>query len=325
MLILGQVLLLLGACLVAPLGAGWLCVRWAPFRAMALPGSALAWLVGRVLRVRRAHVLESLARAGIMPAEATADAMYRGLGQGLFELLWVAAHPGRSLHGLVELDAEPIRRVLALGRGAVLATAHTGNWDLVGCAAAAEFPLTVATKRLSARWLDRIWQRVRIGRGVEIADAGRIAAVAASRLRAGGLVAMLVDQAPERRRGAVRSWFLGQLAAVDLAPALVALRARAPLVVVFPERGSGDVQRARVIEIIAPPDRASRAWAESAMQRVTALLDDHVRRRPGEWLWMHRRWKGPLPRAGQSRVGRAELADPAQLNGPAELLTDGGG
>ncbi len=320
MLMLGQALLLLGACLLAALAAVWLFIRWAPFPAMALPGSALAWLVGKVLRVRRAHVLESLQRAGVGSGEATADAMYRGLGQGLFELLWVAAHPGRSLSGLMELDTEPIRQVLALGRGAVVATAHTGNWDLAACTAAAEFPLTVATKRLSARWLDRIWQGVRMGRGVEIVDAGRIAKVAGSRLRAGGLVAMVVDQAPERRRGVVRSWFLGQPVAVDLAPALVALRARAPLVVVFAERGPEKFHRARVMDIITPPDRPSRAWAESAMQRVTRLLDDHVRQRPSEWLWMHRRWKGPLPRPGP-----AELADPAQLNGPAELLTDGSG
>ena len=320
MLTLGQALALFGAGLLGVPGAVWLFIRWAPFRAMALPGRALAWLVGKVLRVRRAHVLESLRRAGIAPAHATADGMYRGLGQGLFELLWVAAHPGQSLRGLIELDTEPIRQALALGRGAVVATAHTGNWDLAACAAAADFPLTVATKRLSARWLDRIWQRVRIGRGVEIVDAGRIARVAGSRLRAGGLVAMLVDQAPERSRGVVGSWFLGQPVAVDLAPALIALRARAPLVVVFSERGPGKVQRARVVEVLLPPDRPSRGWAEAAMQRVTELLDRHVRQRPSEWLWMHRRWKGPVPRLEQR-----ELARPAQLNGPAELLTDGRG
>jgi len=221
---------------------------------------------------------------------------------------------------LMDLDREPIRQALALGRGAVVATAHTGNWDLAACAAAEAFPLTVATKRLSARWLDRIWQNVRSRRGVHLADAGRIASVAASRLSAGGLVAMLVDQAPERTRGVVGSWFLGRVAAVDLAPALIAMRARAPIVVVFPERGPKGVQRARVLEIITPPPRPSRAWAESTMQRVTALLDRHVRQHPSEWLWMHRRWKGPLPQAGS--LG---LASSAQWDGSAELLTDGSG
>ena len=245
--------------------------------------------MGGVLRVRRAHVVASLERAEIADAGSVASEMYRSLGLGVVELLAMALFPGRML-SRVRID----RRALALfeaGRGVVVATAHTGNWDLAACAAASRLPLWVITKRLSVRALDTFWQRLRARRGVRLVSEGRAAGAAVKALARGEAVAALIDQAPERARGVTLVPFLGQIAEVDLAPALIAMRARAPLAAVFARRladGSHVVELARVIE---PPPRSSRAWAEQAMRTVTQDLETFVRRHPEQWLWMHRRWK----------------------------------
>jgi KDO2-lipid IV(A) lauroyltransferase len=102
---------------------------------------------------------------------------------------------------------------------------------------------------------------------------------------------MLVDQAPERTRGAVRVSFLGEEAWVDLAPALCAARARVPVVVAFPRRLGDGTHTIDVPAVISPPARPSRRWVEATMREVTALLEVQVRRYPDQWLWMHRRWK----------------------------------
>jgi KDO2-lipid IV(A) lauroyltransferase len=84
--------------------------------------------------------------------------------------------------------------------------------------------------------------------------------------------------------------FLGAVADVDLAPALLALRARCPMLVAFPKRTARG-HAVELLGVLEPPEGAGRAWAESAMREATGLLDGFVRRQPDQWLWMHRRWK----------------------------------
>ena len=246
----------------------------------------LAFVVGSLLRVRRAHVEASMRAAGVRDVAETARAMYRSLGVGLCELL-------RMAFTRRPIDARNDRRALALLErgGVVVATAHTGNWDLVACATAERLPLTVVTKRLSVGFLDRLWQGARARRGVRLVGEGGAARSATAALGRGEAVAMLIDQAPERDRAVTFTTFLGQTARVDLAPALIAMRARVPLAAVFARRLSDGSHVAELAGVIEPPLRPSRAWAEDTMRTLTAWLDDFVRRHPEQWLWMHRRWK----------------------------------
>jgi KDO2-lipid IV(A) lauroyltransferase len=120
---------------------------------------------------------------------------------------------------------------------------------------------------------------------------GEAARAGGRALARGELVAMLIDQAPERRRGTVVTDFLGQPARVDLAPALLALRARVPLVALFPRRLPDGTLTLELGPVHVPPRRAGRRWAELTMIDVTRALDAFVREFPEQWLWMHRRWK----------------------------------
>jgi KDO2-lipid IV(A) lauroyltransferase len=235
--------------------------------------------------------------------------MYRSLGQGLCELVALGVWPARALAGRVLIE-DDVRALLTPGRGLVVATAHTGNWDMLACAAAQRLPLTVVTKRLSLGWLDRFWQQTRARYGVRWVSVGTAASAARRALARGEAVAMLIDQAPERSRAQLVMPFLNQLAEVDLAPALVAMRARVPLVLVVAERLPGGRQRAVLLGHFEPPARPSRRWAEQTMQSATRALEAHVRARPEQWLWMHRRWKRSAitaPRAGNPAARPAPL------------------
>lgn len=276
-----------------------LIAAWRFVWQLAAPlGAAIGWLAGSVLGIRRRHVVQSLGAAGIDEPGRVASAMYRSLGRGLCELGALALAPRRAL---ARMDLSEAASVLPPGRAAVIATAHTGNWDLLGCAAAQRWPLTVVTKRLSVGILDRLWQGLRRGRGVSLVGAGGAARAAARALGQGGLVAMMIDQAPERERGAIRVAFMGRAAWVDLAPALVAMRARARLVVLFSHRRADGSHASDLAGVIEPPAHPERAWAEAAMRQSTAWLEAHVRRHPEQWLWMHRRWKDAPASGGPRR------------------------
>jgi KDO2-lipid IV(A) lauroyltransferase len=279
-----------GRVLLAPVRAAAAVVAW-----------GLAVLVGDVLRIRRAHAEAAMARAGIADPGRTARAMYRSLGRGLVELVAMAfSEPERRLAPSFPWVA--VESLASAGGGAVIATAHTGSWDSVACAVAARMPLTVVTKRLSVVPLNAFWQRLRAGQGLQLVEVGSAAGSAARALRRGGLVAMMIDQAPERARGAIRVSFLGEQAWVDLAPALCALRSRAPLVVAFPRRLENGTNDVEIAAVLTPPLRARRAWAVEATVEATKLLEAFIRRNPDQWLWMHRRWKDATPRRANDHL-----------------------
>jgi KDO2-lipid IV(A) lauroyltransferase len=167
-------------------------------------------------------------------------------------------------------------------------------------------PLNVVTKRLHVKVLDALWQGVRRRRGVKLLAIGGAGNEAIAALRRGELVAMLIDQAPERSRAVARVRFLGAEAWVDLAPALVAMRARAPFVVAFPVRLASGSHAIEIAKILEPPETPSRSWAAHAMEEATRALEDFIVEHPEQWLWMHRRWK-PLP-SGRNRVPSTNLA-----------------
>ena len=237
--------------------------------------------------------------AGLAPAAALARRMYASLGAGVFELLWLAGRPAGAVGDRFTMTpdcAAALRDAAALGRGVVVvvATAPAGNWDLSACGAArwmasgiASAPrLTVVTKRLSWRALDRYWQRLRAERGVVLVGA---AAAVREALRAGGLVGLLVDQAPERASGVVTLPFLGRPARHDLAPALFPARVKAPLVVVLGRRGGDGRHELEVAATILPAELRGRGALEAATGRIAEAVEGFVRARPEQWL--HRRWK----------------------------------
>jgi KDO2-lipid IV(A) lauroyltransferase len=250
----------------------------------------VAWLVGDVLRIRRQHVEDAMAHAGDPDPAGTARAMYRTLAEHLIEvltLLW-SARP-------VKRVAVPHGALVALGdrgRGAIVATAHTGNWDLTACAVAQRVPLSVVTKHLSFGPIDVLWQHLRRRFGVHLVSEGAVLVHTRRALREGRVVAMMIDQVPMRDRSVTWGPFLNRTAPIDLAPALLAMRAGVPLVVAFGYRDADGQHRIVIKGTLLPPRMGSRRWAEAAMQTATTWLDEFVRAHPEQWLWMHRRWTG---------------------------------
>jgi Kdo2-lipid IVA lauroyltransferase/acyltransferase len=289
--------------------------------------------VGSVLRIRRRHVLLAMSRARVPDAERVTGAMYASLGAGLLELLWLAGRRPADLDRVAVFTGRAGSRLNAAasqGRGIVIATAHTGNWDLAACAtarwlgreAAPGSRLSVVTRRLSWRALDRYWQALRAERGVDLIDGtgGDALPLIRAALAAGGAVALLTDQVPVRAaagarssRGSVTLPFLGAPALHDLGPAILAARARAPIAVAFAHR---DVDGRHVMDVLdvlpAPRDRAE---IVEATARIARALETFVRAHPEQWLWLHRRWK-TSERAGRPEGGR-QIAAPIDRGGRA--------
>ncbi len=235
-----------------------------------------------------------MARAGI--ARSFAARMYRSLGASLVELLWLSARPAWPASHVTDLDESSrviLDRIHARGRGMVLATAHTGNWEIAAAAIAERYPLTAVAKPMHVGWVERFCQRVRAARRIAVVSPRGALSTARAALGRGEVVAMLIDQVPDRARHALAVEFLGATAHVDRAPAVLAAAARAPLVLGLARR-EGARQVLEVLAVLEPPAHPGRAWVDDATRATTVALDRFVRAHPSEWLWLHRRWR-PAP------------------------------
>jgi KDO2-lipid IV(A) lauroyltransferase len=282
----------------------WSWLRWA--------GAALGLLAGSVVRVRRAHVEMAMRRAGLDAVPSLARAMYTSLGAAIFEFLWLAGKGAPPPRALCFTDraravlAEHGREAIGGPRGLVVATAHTGNWDLVGCVLARDHvDLSVVTKRLSARSLDRFWQERRASFGLELLHGAGVFGHAVLALERGRAVALPMDQAPERRSAVRELSFLGQTARCDATPALLAARTGAPLVLALGRRLPDGRHCIDVPLILSPPSRPSRRWIDDATRALNLALEEFVREHPSQWLWMHRRWKSSGAMRRSRGTGRA--------------------
>jgi KDO2-lipid IV(A) lauroyltransferase len=277
------------------------------WEALARAGAVLGWLAGSVLRIRRSAVGFAMERARVTEPRDAAAAMYRSLGAGVLELLWLAgsrkAARDAALRDHVLLDDDlAVALHEACERGpVVLAASHTANWELVAYGAARwlearDRRLAVVVKRQSVGVFHAFCTRLREACGlVLIAPAGAFDA-ARKALRTGNVIAMPIDQVPDRTRHGTSVPFLGAQALADRAPAALARASGATLLVVAASRDGRD-QRVHLLAELPPHARgesAATAWITNATREATRVLDAFVHADPSSWLWLHRRWRAPL-------------------------------
>ncbi len=233
--------------------------------------------------------------------EATHDlasSMYRSLGSSVVEALWFAAHPDVPASSVTTLDEWSRARLDAAredGRGAVIATAHAGNWEIAAAALAEEGALTAVVKPMHVGWVERFCRESRGARGITSLRAGvregEVMSAARAALRRGETVAMMIDQVPDRARHACEGEFLSRAVDIDRSPAVLAARVGVPLIVAVARRVGLSRQRLEVLAVLDPPRRGRMEWAVVATRTANSLLERWVHAHPSEWLWMHRRWR----------------------------------
>lgn len=298
--VLGAVVLLAGAVVLSQGRLlAWLVARL-PHRLLLALGGALGALLSLV-GVRRKIALANLAQAFPDRDEAwrraTLRAFYGHLGLLVAEFLRAPYVSPARLDELVEVEGfERFLEEFEKGQGAIVVTAHFGNFELLGSFFSRRgMPVTAITKRLSRNFANAFWldQRRRAGLR-EVPDSGSIRDILKV-LRAGEILAVMIDQNMIPRR-AIFAPFFGKLAATTPAPAIFAHRTGAPVFLTLMHRLPGGRHRVTVegpIPFEHTGDRDADVAAFTA--RLNRELERHVRAEPASWYWVHRRWKTRPP------------------------------
>ncbi len=266
-------------------------------------GRGLGWVMGTLVRHRRAESADAIRRSlpGLCEAEVAGVVreMYATFGRTMVESLWLMPETVESyLHGRVEVHGrEIIDAELARGRGALVLTAHTGGWDLLGrLARPLGFPLTVIVKTIRSPSFEAYVRVTRTSFGMKTLPAHGSFRDCLRTLRRNEMLGFMFDQNMTQADGIFVDFF-GRPACTTPGLAFLACKSGASVIPVFDECLDGGRHAIRILDPLPPPPDLQPDSIRIATQAYTRVIEDWVRAHPGQWIWIHRRWK-TQPAAG---------------------------
>ncbi|NTU69142.1 MAG: lysophospholipid acyltransferase family protein [Chlorobiaceae bacterium] len=259
--------------------------------------SLIGDLLHHLLKLRRELVYGNLAISfpEKSPDEirAIATTVYRNVAIALLDVLrFPLIRDKKDAAALVDIEnPEVFWQGTDNGRkGAVLVSAHYGNWELLAFASGMLVkPMTIIVKELSNILVDRAINRLRTSRGNSVVYDDHAVREGLRLLGEGGVLAILADQSDPS--GTNFGEFLGRRATVFHGAAFFALRAQVPLFVAMCRHGSDGKYKVEVTEVDTADLKFCKEDIATLSSRYTRIIEGYILRCPEEWFWLHNRWK----------------------------------
>lgn len=186
---------------------------------------------------------------------------------------------------------EHFEEAFARGKGAILVTAHYGNWEMMGPRLArAGYQVSAVSRTADDPGTERMIESIRTRSGLRQIPRREAARQGLAALRRNEVLAILLDQ--NTLEGGIFVPFFGHPASTATGPAQFSIRTGAALVPTFCLRESDGTHTMKAWPPIYPDasnDRAAEVRRLTA--EVTHVIELQIRERPELWCWLHNRWK----------------------------------
>lgn len=201
-------------------------------------------------------------------------------------------HKYVSIQGLNYLD-----EALKQGRGAILFSAHFGNWELFGyLMGLLSYPLNSVARFMDNPLIDIYLNYFRKYRGQKVIYRENALRDMLKALKSNQFLGILADQ--DARDAGIFVDFFGQPSSAIRSPALLHMRLGAPLIPFYCYRHQPN--KFQYTLLLGPPleiklTNDSTTDLVNITQSFTANIEKMVSQYPEQWLWLHRRWKTKPP------------------------------
>lgn len=273
-----------------------------PYKMGVVIGGLTGRLAYYLLARHRKKTIENLRFAfkGEMDEEeigSTATACFENLGRSLFELLCIRWSGLKNIQRSITVEGEGyLKEALNLGKGLILITAHIGNWELLGMLLAQMgYKLSVIAAPSKNIRLGEVTNAYRSRFNIETIIRGEHSSARKiiRSLRENRVLGVLLDQDIES--DGVYVDFFGKKAYTPTGITSLALRFNIPVLMIFMVREEG--YRHRII--IDKPEglRRSGDTKPDILHNTaifTGIIESFIRKYPGQWVWMHNRWRRGL-------------------------------
>ena len=177
------------------------------------------------------------------------------------------------------------------GRGAVIATCHSDNWELMGGAFAQYgIPLVGVAKKQKSEGADKFINEFRTLIGMHITYRSGVREMY-KMMDEGHFIGLIMDQDVGRHDGVIVKFFNRATNYVTGAASM----SRFKSIPIFPAFMHKNSDGTHTLEVYPPltVEKTSdkRADIQNMTQKLAMLTEEHIRRYPEEWFWLHDRWK----------------------------------
>lgn len=247
---------------------------------------------------RRDMMIQNISRClgvNLEDACAIAKASTTRFGRMMIEVFYQDKISLESVNTLVAFRGrEHLDAALADGKGCILATAHSGNWELMSAALSLNgYPMAAIAQKQHNEQMDRFINEQRRAPGAEIVYRSEVRDIVRL-LDRGKMIGLLMDQ--DAHSKGVFVPFFGRLASTPPGPAAIARMRDVSIVPAFIREvapGQHEIVIHPAVKVVKTNDRDADIY-QTTLQ-LTTLIEGHIRQNPSEWFWLHNRWKTTPP------------------------------
>ena len=187
---------------------------------------------------------------------------------------------------------EHLKKALEGNKGAIPLVSHFGNWEILAISCGMNHvPLVSVARTMKNPYMYAYIKKLRKMLGGDVIEKQGAARQAIRYLKKNYAVAMLIDQHESR---GIWVNFFGRPACTSPLPAVLALRYGVPVLPIFyyrNKKGKSVIRYYPPMKTIQMGDLEKDIAANT--QAYLGRIEEEIRKRPGDWLWMHRRWRTP--------------------------------
>lgn len=191
-------------------------------------------------------------------------------------------------------DSEQIEeRITKEGVGIVMITGHFGTWEMLVHWLGIRHQAIGIYKRIRNKFVDKMYKKIRAKSGVILVPMEESASIAFRGLKKGKWVGFGADQ--NAGKSGIFVDFFNRPASTFQGPITMAYLTDAKMILLYFLRGIEDKKvHANIIDL-GFIDKTKFPDKEKAIRHYTELwtrtLEEEVRKTPGQYFWVHRRWK----------------------------------
>ncbi|MCO5142275.1 MAG: lysophospholipid acyltransferase family protein [Oligoflexia bacterium] len=197
-------------------------------------------------------------------------------------------------------DVERLKRIIDENKGAIFISGHIGNWELIPMGISVRgFPVSIVVKKMNSAISQYLISHLRKRTGIGIIYSGKALEKMEAELSQGRFIGMMMDQNITGSKG-IRANFLGVPASsIRGISHLVKKTGAKVFSVAIYRKKSGNYQFYLSEEIeyqkisdsnYSPVEKEAREeWVNTQIYQTE--VEKLLRRKPSQWLWIHRRWK----------------------------------
>jgi len=254
-------------------------------------GGLSRWFLAERRKLAQDNVRQAFPAWSPAQASALVKRNFEQLGMSAVESLRLDLIDPQQPEGLFDIRGEEhLHEALALQRGVILLTGHLGFWEAGNFVfPALGVPLDTIAKPLKNRLTDAYFYRIRTYFGADILNSRKGARRILKSLQSGRAIGLLLDQhiSPP---GAIQVDFFGRKAYTTTAITNLAMKYQIPILPTFCLRQPDNRYEAWIEPLVLLEGEGDAAVAENT-QYLTNIIEQAIRRDPGQWFWMHKRWR----------------------------------